>query len=103
MIADFFTFMFTMLVIIAFSIVKIILLPIDLLLGALIPDYGNALNSVTEFFDMITTVIGWVISFSGIPAATLTLLASYLIFKYTVPVQVWFIKLAGKWYSRLKP
>lgn len=103
MIADFFTFAFTMVVLLAFFLVRLLLAPIDFILAQLIPNYGNALQSVQGFFNIISNVIGWVISFSGIPVAALSLLAAYLIFKYTVPLQIYFLKLAGKWYARLKP
>lgn len=83
--------------------VKILLLPIDAFIVAALPEVSTALTSIANFFTLIGTGIGWAISAAGIPFAAVALVASYGIFKLTLPLQLYFVKLGLKWYNQLKP
>lgn len=85
------------------SLVSIILLPIDALITSLLPDLADALSSVGEFFQIISQSLGWVISATGISNKTILVIVIYYTFKLTAPLLVYMIKLAIKWYDKLKP
>lgn len=85
------------------SLVSLILAPIDLLIESLLPDLSNALTSVGEFFNLVGQSIGWGISTLGLSNETLSLIVLYFTFKLTAPIAFYMIKLAIKWYDKLKP
>ena len=67
------------------------------------PDLSNALNSVAGFFQVVSNGIGWVISASGIPSTAIAIIVATMVFRLTVPLGVATVKLAIKWYDKLKP
>ena len=85
------------------SLVSVILYPIDALITTLLPDLAESLSSVGEFFQIISQSIGWVISATGISNKTILVVIMYYTFKLTAPLMFYMIKLALKWYNRLKP
>lgn len=86
-----------------FFVVKLLLLPIDLLIAATLPAVTEALTSVGTLLNLMASGLGWAISASGIPYSAVALFASYYIFKYTLPINIWMVKLALKWWRALKP
>lgn len=103
MTADIVTFVFNLIISLVFFIVKVILLPIDLLLQQFIPSVSDAFTKVGEFLEIVASGLGWAISAAGIPYSAVALVATYLIFKLTFPIIAWGVKLAIKWYVALKP
>lgn len=85
------------------SLVQILLSPIDVLIGTLLPDLSTALTSVSNFFNLIGSGIGWMISALGLPSELLSLIVLYFTFKLTAPLLFSTIKLAIKWYDKIKP
>ena len=85
------------------SLVSLILLPIDNLIQSALPDLSNALTAVGNFFNLISDVIGWVVSATGLSNETLSLIVMYFTFKLTAPMLFYMIKLALSWYNKLKP
>lgn len=85
------------------SLVSLILAPIDLLIQNALPDLSNALTAVGNFFNLIGQSIGWGISALGLSNETLSLIVLYFTFKLTAPMLFYMIKLALKWYDKLKP
>lgn len=85
------------------GLVTIILSPIDNLILTALPDLSNALSAVGNFFNLISTSIGWVISLTGLSKETLSLIVMYFTFKLTAPMLFYMIKLAMSWYDKLKP
>lgn len=85
------------------SLVSLILAPIDNLILNVLPDLSNALTAVGNFFNLISTSIGWCISTLGLSNETLSLIVLYFTFKLTAPMLFYMIKLAIKWYDKLKP
>lgn len=102
MTSDIVTFVFSVLMSLVFFVLKLILLPIDLLIQGFLPGISDALTSVGEYLETVATYLGWAISASGIPSGAIILIALYFIFKLTVPIQIWAIKLAIKWYKAIK-
>lgn len=85
------------------SLVSVVLSPIDNLIQSVLPDLSNALTAVGNFFNLIGSGIGWVISLTGLSNQTLSLIVIYFTFKLTAPMLFYMIKLALSWYNRLKP
>lgn len=85
------------------SLVSLILYPIDALIQSALPDLSNALTAVGNFFNLISDVIGWVVSVTGLSNETLALIVMYFTFKLTAPMLFYMIKLALSWYNKLKP
>lgn len=85
------------------SLVSLILTPIDNLIQTALPDLSNALTAVGNFFNLISNVIGWVVSVTGLSNETLSLIVMYFTFKLTAPMLFYMIKLAINWYNKLKP
>lgn len=97
------TTIFNIIMGIVFFLMKIILMPIDMLIKAALPDLNNALVSVSDFFSLIGTGLGWAIGAAGIPYSVIALIGTYYIFKLTLPVNIWFMKLGMKWYKMFRP
>lgn len=85
------------------GLVNVVLSPIDDLITSVLPNLGNALNSVAGFLNLCTQSIGWVISLVGIPPTAISLIVLYYGFKLTAPLLFYTIKLAISWYDKLKP
>lgn len=85
------------------SLVNVILSPIDSIITANLPGLSSALNSFSTFLGYISNGIGWVIDSFAIPSAVISLIVAYYIFKLTVPLLIYTIKLIIKWYDKLKP
>lgn len=84
------------------SLVDVLLSPIDLLISQFLPDLANAISAVGAMFNLVGQYIGFAVSLTGLSSATLSLIVAYFTFKLTVPVLVYTIKLAIKWYNALK-
>lgn len=85
------------------GLVSLILSPIDNLISSLLPDLDNALTAVANFFNLVGQSIGWAISTLGLSSEALSLIVLYFTFKLTAPIAFYMIKLAIKWYDKLKP
>lgn len=84
-------------------LVKIVLMPIDYLITQYLPALNDAFTAVATYITTIFTNIGWVLSITGIPAFAIGLIVAYWVFKLTLPINIWAIKLAINWYQHLKP
>jgi len=93
---------FQILVLLAIFLARAILLPIDFLISTLLPSLSSAFTAVGAYLSEIMTYIGFVLSITGIPPAIITLVVAFWVFKLTVPINVWIIKLAVSWYHKLK-
>jgi len=100
---EFIVFVFNVAISIVFLILKLILAPIDYLIQQFIPGLSDALTAVGDFLTLVATGLGWAVSAAGIPVASLALIATYWIFKLTLPWNIFLIKLAVKWFKALKP
>ena len=103
MIPDLMVTIFNIIMAVVLMLLKLILAPIDYLIGQALPGLADAFTAVGTYITTILTNIGWVLSITGIPAVAFGLIAAYWVFKLTLPVNIWFIKLAVNWYNKLKP
>lgn len=103
MTSDIVTFVFNLIISLVFFLIKLLLLPIDLIIQQFIPALSDAFTAVGNFLSLIASGLGWAISAVGVPYSAIALIATYYIFKLGFPIIMWGIKLAIKWYVALKP
>lgn len=85
------------------SLVNLLLTPIDTLISQFLPGLDNAFTMVGNLVQQLCNIIPWVMSWLGVSSIVISLLVSYLTFKMSVPIVVHTVKLAIKWYDKLKP
>lgn len=85
------------------GLVEILLYPIDLAIETALPDLSNALSSVGAYFNLALQNIGFAISLTGLSSTAISIIILYYTFKLTLPITFSTIKLALKWYDKLKP
>lgn len=85
------------------GLVGILLMPIDLAIKAALPDLSSAISAVGKYFQLALQNIGFVISITGLSTTAISLLVLFYTFKLTLPLTFAAIKLAIKWYDKLKP
>lgn len=84
-------------------IVNIILFPVDTFVANSFPAFYNTTVYITDMLQYALTYVNYVLDSFGFESITILFLVSYLIFKVTLPLQIWFIKLAVRWYNAIKP
>lgn len=85
------------------SLVNLVLAPIDAIILSVMPDLSNAMTQFGAFLNYVSVHIGWAISFTGLSQNAIGLMVMFLGFKLTAPILFYTVKLALKWYNRLKP
>ena len=85
------------------GLVSVLLSPIDAIISSTLPDLSSALNSVNSFIDYIISIIGYVIDASCLSDIALALIVTYYTFVIGGTFSVSVVKLALKWYDKLKP
>lgn len=85
------------------NLVQILLSPIDTLISSALPNLQSGLNAIGSFLTLVSSSIGWVLSAFGLSSECLSLIVLYFTFKLTVPLTISTIKLAIRWYDKIKP
>lgn len=85
------------------SLVNVLLTPIDLLIENALPAVADGLDMVGNLFSYIANIVPWAISWLGFNSTVITLFVGYMTFKLTVPIAIHTVKLAIKWYDKIKP
>lgn len=85
------------------GLVSVLLKPIDLLIDKFLPDVGSALDLFNGFIDYVLNALNWAVSWLGLNSTVRGIIVAYFTFILTVPLLVSSIKLALKWYDKLKP
>lgn len=85
------------------SLVNLLLAPIDLIISNALPSLDNAFTGIARMFNSISSVMGWCLSFTLLSSETISLIILYFTFALSVPLVVSTVKLALKWYDKLKP
>lgn len=85
------------------GLVSVILAPIDLLIEQFLPDVSTMMNMFTGMLNYVGDLFVWAISWLGFNATVRGFVVLYYTFILTVPLLVSTIKLALKWYDKLKP
>lgn len=85
------------------GLVNILLAPIDLAIKAALPDLSSAISAVGSYFGLALQNVGFAISLTGLSSTAISIIILYYTFKLTLPLTFATIKLAIKWYDKLKP
>lgn len=85
------------------SLVNVLLAPIDLAVKAALPDLSSAISAVGSYFQLALQNMGFIISVTGLSSTAISIIILYYTFKLTLPITFATIKLAIKWYDKLKP
>lgn len=91
----------TLLMNVLIGIVKIILLPIDLIIKQFFPGLPDILQNVQFVFDTASTYVGWIVSAFAIPTTILSIMTIYYTFVILSRFYMWFIKTALRWVKML--
>ena len=79
-----------------------ILWPVDFVIDSLFPDISSALSYVSQAFNYAFNYVGWFFDVLGLESFTITFLVEFIIFRLTLPLQLWVIKLAINIYNKIK-
>lgn len=85
------------------TIVNALLSPIDSLISSALPGLSNAFTLIGNLLGLLTDIIPWVMSWLGLNTTIRTLVVAYFTFILSLPLVVHTIKLAIKWYDKIKP
>ena len=87
---------------IVLAFVNIILSPIDVLISTAFPWLNNYIDYFNNLIEIIRPYISWIVNLSCLSSLALNFIVFTITFKVTTTVSTWTIKLAMKWYSKLK-
>lgn len=99
MIAKLFTFLFKVVI----TLVNTLLGGVDNLIETYLPQVANAIDMISSLFQNILLLIPWVMSWMGLNSTVVGIVVAVITFEITVPFLIHTIKLAIKWYDKLKP
>lgn len=84
------------------AFVNIILAPIDVLVQTCFPWFSSAISYLNNLIDLITPYISYIVNMSCLSSFALSIIIFTITFKITSTISTWTIKLAMKWYYKLK-
>lgn len=99
MIAKLFSFLFDLVI----NLVNLLLSGVDAVIEQFLPQVSDAINMVSALFTQILSLIPWVMSWMGLNTVVVGIVVGVITFELTVPLVVHTIKLAIRWYDKLKP
>lgn len=85
------------------GLVNVLLSPIDLLIQNALPDVSSALTAFNSLIDYVINFLGFCVDATGLSSTAISLIIIYYSFSLVVPLTVYTVKLAIKWYNALKP
>lgn len=83
--------------------VGLLLVPINVIITNALPDINGVLSYVYNFFNTCFGFVGFVIDSLCIPQPVIAFCVGTLIFKTTISLSTFTVKLAVKWYHALMP
>lgn len=99
MIAKLFTFIFDLVI----NLVNLLLSGVDSIIEQFLPSVADAIDMISALFSSVLNFIPWVMSWMGLNSTVVGIVVAVFTFELTVPFIVHTIKLAIKWYDKLKP
>lgn len=102
MIETILTLAFSLFMRLVFILINVITIPIDALIASVLPGLSDALGNVGDYLTIVTSSLGWAISVTAIPPPMIALIGFYYIFKLTVPLNLYMLKLAAKYWMTVK-
>lgn len=85
------------------GLVTVILTPIDAVITSYLPQMEAAFEAINQMFTLASNYVGFAVSMTGLDNDTLSLIVMYYTFKLSVPLIISTVKLAIKWYDKIKP
>lgn len=85
------------------SLVNVLLAPIDALIASALPDLSAGLTAVNSMLDYAATYFTYLVDMTLLGQTAINLIIAYYTFVLTLPLGVATVKLAIKWYDKLKP
>lgn len=85
------------------SLTTLLLSPIDSIITSSLPSLATGLDAVNSLLDYIISVIGFAVDMTGLSSIAISLIVLYFNFILVLPLGVYTVKLALKWYNMLKP
>lgn len=85
------------------NLVNLLLTPINSLITNAIPDLTNIFNLIGNALDLIYTYVNWWVDASLLSSETISIIVLSLTLRLTLPLSVNAVKLAVKWYNKIKP
>lgn len=85
------------------SLVNLILSPINSLISSYLPDLANVFTTIHSACTILFSGLGWWKDALMLSTETISLIITYWTIKLTLPLIISTIKLAIKWYDKLKP
>lgn len=85
------------------GLVNLILSPINSLITNSIPDLANIFATIRTCFNILFSGLGWWKDASLLSSETISLLILCWTIRLTLPLTIYVVKLAIKWYNKLKP
>ena len=99
MIAKLFTFIFDLVI----NLVNLLLSGVDSIIEQFLPSVADAIDMISALFSNVLNIIPWVMSWMGLNSTVVGIVVAVFTFELTVPFIVHTVKLAIKWYDKLKP
>lgn len=85
------------------ALVNLILTPINTLISQNLPELSSIFTMIHNCFKVLFSGLGWWTDAMLISSETISLLITCWTIKLTLPLIISTIKLAIKWYDKLKP
>lgn len=82
--------------------INIFLIPINLLISTMLPNFNTMIGYVNNFFDTALTYIGFIMDSLFISSEVISFIILFYTFKLTFPYAVSGVKLIVNWYNKLK-
>jgi len=84
------------------AIVKILLLPFDIIIRQFFPGFTDVIQNLQHVFDYAGQYAGWFLSAFAIPSSILAIVVIYYTFIISARFYLWFIKTALRWIRAIK-
>lgn len=84
------------------GLVNLLLYPIDYAITHTLPGLSNAFELISDFFEHLSGVVPFVISYTGLTTTTIVIILELSVFILSAPIIIQTIKVAIKWYRTIK-
>lgn len=85
------------------GLVNVLLAPIDALIANALPSLSSALISAQSYINYATFYLDYLVDMTLLSTNAISFILMYYTFVLTLPLGVATVKLAIKWYDKLKP
>lgn len=85
------------------SLVNVLLTPINNLINNYLPDLSNIIGTINQAFSYLFGSLGWWTDALLLSSETISFIILYWTIKLTLPLTINVVKLAIKWYDKIKP